>query len=110
MNFLITYPIALIVFMILFSLLVALAVGGVIASSARRMPRQSDVEPCVLQDVDVTASVAVELAGLGFEVRSWGPELQITDREAITLYMPKYATLEQCLERYAEKLEQFKAA
>jgi hypothetical protein len=107
MTLILTHPIVALVLISLFVALVTLVVGGIMA---KQMPKQSDIEPGDFADDNTCANVAVELAGLGFDVKAWGADFQITDSTGVTFYMPKAATLEQCLERYAQKLEQFKAA
>ncbi len=60
-----------------------------------------------------------QLRAMGFDVRMWhadkavpslAPLIQITDSTGITFYMPESATLEQCLARYQQKLDDFKSA
>lgn len=60
-----------------------------------------------------------QLKELGFDCKEWKtglswvcgiPMLQITDATGITFYMPTDATLDQCLERYEQKLTAFRLA
>lgn len=59
-----------------------------------------------------------QLKELGFSVKEWPYgkiygntiALQITDANAITFYISEDATLDQCLERYEQKLKAFRLA
>ena len=72
------------------------------------------IEPGDLGELPTTADVAMELKRRGFSVAAWDNYgvawMQITDADAITFYMPRSATLEECLNRYQQKQLQFKAA
>lgn len=61
-------------------------------------------------------SLIEQLTARGFDVKlfplsasSMHRHIQITNIMGVTFYMPEYSTLDQCLARYAEKLEQFRA-
>lgn len=104
------HPLTALALVFVGSLILALFVGGICAAAGRADEARELIEPGELNDVPVTASVAVELSNLGFDVKAWDSHfLQITDANATTFYMPNTATLEQCLTRHQEKLEQFKA-
>jgi hypothetical protein len=113
MTFITTHPVFALIALVLFVLLIVLFVGGLLHSAGMHdepVPPSSFIEPQDFSGIDTCTSVSVELASLGFEVKSWGTEFQITDHDGLTFYMPKTATLEQCLLRYAEKQKQFRAA
>lgn len=58
---------------------------------------------------EITTIEALSL--LGFDVKTWGfMGLQITDPTGISFYMPETATLDECLARYEQKIQQFKQA
>ena len=93
------------------SLLLALFVGCICRATATHDLPVLIVPDEDMRDVPFSASAAVELSNLGFKVEAWNSDfLQITDEGGITFYMPKNATVEQCLRRHEEKRAQFKVA
>jgi hypothetical protein len=117
-HFILDHPIASLALAFIIALIVAVLVALFTLKEYALRGEPPMIAPRELSDTHVTASVAVELGSVGFTVKEWKgvmtesgavdcPHLQITDSEGISFYMPKDASLGQCIQRYHEKQDEF---